>query len=395
MKPALAILILGLATPAFCAAPEVDFDGKNGINKNITVFLQEAEQGIVQIPLKVTESDSRGVRTLMGQTETGEFVEVRPDRSWLDENGRRANQYLMRPDGKYYWKIHCNTNTQPTWTAKENYSHSYGSGGHFHYDPPAPALSATNVTTTLTTPPVSSYKPKPSPMLFPSMQVNTEYYYWEWMPLFSTQIVEYFEWYGACTSIQTDYLNVAQSTSLVNIPADGTGYKLVGDTPEHPDNHYVTSSFLKSLQDIGKEWNRTCPNSEVLRYNDASLVWGGVFDAGNNWTTPHSNHSKGLAIDISKIYVRKGNREKLIKQMCAKANVFSEGDSVDPNHKEPVPHFHVTSKTASLAELDLDSRIIACCPGTDGVVPAACIRLESNGVNYDEDPDVPVETNCP
>ncbi len=381
-----------LFIPLFCslasAEVKVDFDGKDGATANAGFTYENASDSIPA----PAETVPHIVRTLEVQDENGKFVKVSPVKSWIDENGRASSEYLVHPYVKWQWHLQCKGTQQPNWTAKQTYAHSYGSGGHFHYNPPPPPLKITNISTNGSLPPDTSFKDVPSPIYFPSMQTTVDYYYWEWMPLFSTQIAETFEAYGACQSIQTDYLDVVQSTSLVKM-SDGVGYKLVGDTPEHPDNHYVTPAFQKALQDIGAEWKRSCPNSALLNYNDASLVWGGLFDVNDNWNSPHLGHNKGLANDISKKYVRKGNRAKLIRIMCKKVNVYSEGDSTNP--KEPVPHFHVQAKSASTKELDMDPRFTACCPGADGIIPKKCIDLESNGTSYPEDPHVPVETDCP
>lgn len=388
MKPVLqAVLFLGPVTPSFSAAPVVDFDGKNGAKLNTSILLRENTPNI-QAPLKITEGDSRGVRMLMWLNENGEFAAVKPNKSWIDETGGRANEYLVRPDVPYYWSIHCNTNSQPTWTAKGTYSFTFGAGGHYHYNPPAPPLKATDVSTTLAVPPASSFKTKPSPMLFPTMSVNREYYYWEWMPLFSTQIVEYLEWYGACSGMQTDYLYVIQSTSLVKM-SEGVGYEFVGETPEHPENHYVSLGMKSKLTTIGKEWDEACHNSATLKYNDMSLVWGGLFDLNNNWTTPHTTHRFGNNADVSKKWVKKGNREKLIRLMCKHVRVQSEGNVIP----EKEPHFHLTLKTSKIAE-DFDEKIIDCCPTAENsIIPAECIKLQGNGANYPE--ELPVETDCP
>ena len=35
-----------------------------------------------------------------------------------------------------------------------------------------------------------------------------------------------------------------------------------------------------------------------MQLNDASLIWGGVFDIKGNWISPHEGHRKGIVIDV-------------------------------------------------------------------------------------------------
>lgn len=376
-----ATLFLGLSAPLFAADGTIDFDGKK-IHPAIALFLENIQEPSAP-PIKTG-------RELQTQGADGRFESVPPHRSWLDENGNRVNEYLARPNAKYRWRLLCKSTQQPQWSAKQTYGHTYGSGGHYHYDPPAPPLKVTNITTdtSATPPPDTTFRERPSPILFPTMSVNAEYFFWEWMPLFSTQIVEYFESFGACSAIQTDYLNVIQSTSLIKL-SDGVGYELLGQTPEHPENHYVSEAMGVKLVDIGKEWTSACPNSASLKYNDMSLVWGGLFDVNNDWNPPHTTHRFGNNADISKKWTRKGNREKLIRLMCRHVWVQSEGDA----QKEKHPHYHLTLRASKHIE-DFDEKIINCCPSSaDGPIPAACIDLQSHGAPLPE--EMPEESDCP
>ena len=38
---------------------------------------------------------------------------------------------------------------------------------------------------------------------------------------------------------------------------------------------------------------------DKLRLNDFSLVWGGLFDINNNWSTDHKSHRFGQDADIN------------------------------------------------------------------------------------------------
>ena len=85
---------------------------------------------------------------------------------------------------------------------------------------------------------------------------------------------------------------------------DGTGYKLVGGTTEHSDNHYGIASVVKALQDVATDYQAK-HSTQVLKYNDMSLVFGGLFDAYNpnnnpntEWKNPHLSYGCGVDINI-------------------------------------------------------------------------------------------------
>lgn len=90
---------------------------------------------------------------------------------------------------------------------------------------------------------------------------------------------------------------------LVQIP--GSPYYLfIGATNEHSDNHYLTpeaEAVLKSMA-VAYQFESRFKIGGVaplpLHLNDASLVWGGVFDLDASWDTPHEEHMRGTVIDI-------------------------------------------------------------------------------------------------
>ncbi len=255
----------------------------------------------------------------------------------------------------------CKGTAQPYWQAKQTYGHTYGSGGHFHYNPaPPPPLKMTKVSLNPSLPPYSGFKPTLSPVGYPSMSVNVSYYSGEWMPEFGTQIGEWFESYGACTGMQTDYLNV-KVPGLVELEV-GAEYNLVGDTPEHPYNHFgrpETITLLKSIaQDYYSQFS-TYPRFSKLEINDMSLVWGGVFDVSNNWKPDHQEHRYGRQVDVRRInwsssgqmiYMPNEQWKKLVEISCKNKvevlvedkngnliNIFKAEDWL----KSTAPHFHL------------------------------------------------------
>ena len=92
----------------------------------------------------------------------------------------------------------------------------------------------------------------------------------------------------------------------------GPGYDLIGgDTHggKHNDNHYALPQHIDKLKALAVLWQ--AKYGETLEYNDASLVWGGLFDydwdgLANNennyaprpWTPPHGGHREGKHTDL-------------------------------------------------------------------------------------------------
>ncbi|MDE2143714.1 MAG: hypothetical protein KGJ84_14995 [Elusimicrobia bacterium] len=102
-----------------------------------------------------------------------------------------------------------------------------------------------------------------------------------------------------------------------------------------------------------------------------SLPWGGVFDLNRNWKSPHLSHMFGDNADISKKWVRKGDRAKLLGIMCRYADVRSEGDAAGE-----VPHYHLTMHGSLHAEdyaSDPHVEFIDCCTPPPG--PQGCVDL--------------------
>lgn len=381
------VLLLGLSAPVFSAAPEVDFDGKNKTNLNSVNILAEMLPGPVTIPA-TPKSPPEMVRKMERLTETGEFVEIVPETK-MNEAGKKVSIYKVRPNWAVRWQVSCPGDGN--WSKKITYAWDTTAGGHNHANPPPPPLLFSN-SQSAQFPPNTEWAYTPSPISFPVMQgYSKPYYYWMWYPEFATKLVEWPESWGSCVSSREEWTYVKEE-GLVDL-GNGVGYVLSGTTTWHPVNHYVTTQFKTALQQIGKDWNSACPKSVRLNYNDMSLVWGGKFDLwrqwGDNIKEPHDAHRFGNNADISKQWVRKGNREKLVKLMCKYVQVYSEGDG-----KDEFPHYHLTlatSKNAGDFPDPFDARYIPCC--TSAGVPEACIKLEQDGATYPE--PLPATPDCP
>jgi hypothetical protein len=75
-------------------------------------------------------------------------------------------------------------------------------------------------------------------------------------------------------------------------------YRLIGQKPEHPNNHYLTFTALNRITVLSVLYSAEYPDKAVLHLNDASLERGGFFDITLNWSGPHWEHCRGTTIDI-------------------------------------------------------------------------------------------------
>jgi hypothetical protein len=105
---------------------------------------------------------------------------------------------------------------------------------------------------------------------------------------------------------------------LVSLPASYPTYVFEGNDASniHQDSHYVrkeTRPKVLRLADIFfAEQNKNNRTPKIyIRINDASLVWGGVFDddgiaTTGNWRPPHGSHRVGEDFDVDNTLKQKG-----------------------------------------------------------------------------------------
>ena len=108
----------------------------------------------------------------------------------------------------------------------------------------------------------------------------------------------------ACSGSKTAKIDV-KVDGLWPIPPSGlyalyeSDGSVIGATKDrHPSNHYLTTTAANKLLVIAINYHHLYPQAPVLHVNDASLMWGGVFDINGAWQTPHSEHDRGTDIDI-------------------------------------------------------------------------------------------------
>ena len=127
----------------------------------------------------------------------------------------------------------------------------------------------------------------------------------------------------ACTNTTTGNVEV-KVAGLVPLSSSSRVYKLVGVTNTHALNQYLTPAALDIARKLAIRYNAQFPASPLLRYNDASLPYGGVFDICTgkettpgcsqgaiphcqlqangtytcSWSKPHKEHRRGTVVDI-------------------------------------------------------------------------------------------------
>lgn len=110
----------------------------------------------------------------------------------------------------------------------------------------------------------------------------------------------------------------------------------------HESNHYLTPTAANKLLVIAINYHYLYPKDPVLHVNDASLMWGGVFDIDPEaeWNSPHKEHRRGSVVDI-----RANSKTGSIPPANFDAFIQSAKDrGVDArkhNSGKPDQHFHV------------------------------------------------------
>lgn len=129
---------------------------------------------------------------------------------------------------------------------------------------------------------------------------------------------------------------------------DSRFYILVGDTPGHLDNHYLTPEAINQVYALTALYQIAKFSSDpLLHLNDASLERGGVFDLAGNWTPSHFEHCRGTEIDVRANdtlgAIPEWNYqifERLAEQVGANA-MFEIPRDKDGNALHSRRHFHV------------------------------------------------------
>lgn len=125
---------------------------------------------------------------------------------------------------------------------------------------------------------------------------------------------------------------------LTSLPNGGSTYTLIGQTTTHPDNHYLTGRATGGLLGVINKYRATFPNAPPLQLNDASLFFGGAFDASANWSlTYHAEHRIGINVDVDMTQVPPANRP-IFEQICASVCAACPRH---PLHSPKPTHWHL------------------------------------------------------
>lgn len=128
----------------------------------------------------------------------------------------------------------------------------------------------------------------------------------------------------------------AEVTVGVGIPGlvtltDGGAIDLIGSTPKHRENHYVTSTMRQKLDSLADTLFALYGVQSEL--NDASLQQGGKFDINGTWGGDHVEHRLGRDIDFRTFIWTEArlNRVKLLWQALG-GTVHDETDTESPHY---------------------------------------------------------------
>lgn len=121
---------------------------------------------------------------------------------------------------------------------------------------------------------------------------------------------------------------------LTLLGADPLSYDLVGSLDWHPGNHYVSEEAVVQIINLALTYKKKF--NALLIINDSSLIKGGVFDLGQDWTyefSGHAGHRTGVVVDTNN-YSDKRNTdfEKLASNSGIDAQWHTKGTA---------PHYHL------------------------------------------------------
>lgn len=114
-----------------------------------------------------------------------------------------------------------------------------------------------------------------------------------------------------------------------------------GSARYHVGQYWLTKDARDSLEELIDAFNDFGWGTVAL--NDASLIWGGVYDINGNWRNPHRGHRTGEEIDIS--FTRAGNivsrerQDSTYDEFCKKNNAAMPFNIL--HHFVALPHYHV------------------------------------------------------
>jgi hypothetical protein len=143
----------------------------------------------------------------------------------------------------------------------------------------------------------------------------------------------------ACSNTATTNITV-EIPGLMLLDADPKSYDLEGSTDSHHGNHYFSPEAMVKIINLAHAY-RLSPsfNHQLLIINDSSLVKGGVFDLGQDWTykpNGHQGHRKGIVVDINNY---RNGPSPVFKRFAA--FMFGINAVWEGQDETPTPHYHL------------------------------------------------------
>lgn len=145
-----------------------------------------------------------------------------------------------------------------------------------------------------------------------------------------------------CTGCQTP------ATATVNVEIQGLSlldrdplsYTLNGEKSWHPGSHYFSTAAMTKIINLAHKYSHDPAfNHQLLIINDSSLIKGGVFDLGQDWTyTPngHQGHRIGIVVDVNNYRDGPNSDFEDFAQRCCKIDAVWEGPDITAT-----PHYHL------------------------------------------------------
>jgi hypothetical protein len=145
-----------------------------------------------------------------------------------------------------------------------------------------------------------------------------------------------------CSGCQTPAIATVkveiQGLSLLD--RDPLSYTLNGEKSWHPGSHYFSAAALAKIINLAHKYSHDPAfNHQLLIINDSSLIKGGVFDLGQDWTyedNGHQGHRVGVVVDVNNYSDGPNSDFEDFTQRCCKINAVWEGPDVTST-----PHYHL------------------------------------------------------
>jgi hypothetical protein len=120
----------------------------------------------------------------------------------------------------------------------------------------------------------------------------------------------------------------------MGLRTSGPGDEPIGNPSQHPTNWGMIPGMAAALDSVSAKWAAKYPTGPKLQFNDASLPWGGLFDAVNfNWTPDHCGHRVGVEMDVRSV-----NFDEI---QARRARFFFESHNFIVHPEKNPPHWHV------------------------------------------------------